>query len=56
MISVEGIFPKDMRTSEIKNEVDEIKKWEKNIKRKYLKYETKKYTYDFQQYQIIKLV
>ena len=26
MISVEGIFPKDMRTSEIKNEIDEIKK------------------------------
>ena len=26
--SVEGIFPKEMRTSEIMNETDEIKKWE----------------------------
>ena len=26
--SVKGIFPKDMRTNEIKNEIYEIKKWE----------------------------
>ena len=31
-----------MRTNEIKNELDEIKKWEEKIKRKDLKYETKK--------------
>ena len=29
-----------MRTNEIKNEIDEIKKWEEKIKRKDLKYET----------------
>ena len=39
--SVEGIFSKGMRTNEIKNEIDEIKKWEEKIKRKDLKYETK---------------
>ena len=27
--SIERLFPKEMRTSEIKNEIDEIKKWEK---------------------------
>ena len=40
--SIKGIFPKEMRTNEIKNEINEIKKWEKKIKRKDLKYETKK--------------
>ena len=30
-----------MRTNEIKNEMDEIKKWEEKINRKDLKYETK---------------
>ena len=39
--SVEGIFSKGMRTNEIKNEIDEIKKWEEKIKRKDLKYEIK---------------
>ena len=29
----EGIFPKDMRTNKIKNEIYEIKKWEEKIKR-----------------------
>ena len=29
--SVKGIFPKDMRTNEIKNEIYEIKKWEEKI-------------------------
>ena len=42
-----GIFPKDMKTNEIKNETDEIKKWEEKIKQKYLKYKTKNCTYDF---------
>ena len=30
-----------MRANEIKNEIDGIKKWERKIKRKNLKYETK---------------
>ena len=29
---VKGIFPKEMRTNEIKNEIDEIKKWEGKVK------------------------
>ena len=43
-----------MRTNLIKNEIDEIKKCEEKIKRKDLKYETKKHTYDFQQYETIR--
>ena len=46
--SIEGIFPKDIRTNKIKNEIYEIKKWEENIKREDLKYKTKNYTCDFQ--------
>ena len=38
--SVEGLFPKRMKTNEIKNEIDEIKKWEEKIKRKDSKYKT----------------
>ena len=30
--SVEGILPKDIGTNLIKNEIDEIKKWEEKIK------------------------
>ena len=41
MESIEGIFPKDMGTNEIKNEIYEIKEWEEKIKRKDLKNETK---------------
>ena len=51
--SIEEIFPKVMRTNEIKNEVYEIKKWEEKIKWEDLKYQTKKYTYDFQQYETV---
>ena len=36
-----------MRTNEIKNEIDEIRKWDQKIKRKGLKYRTNKYLYDF---------
>ena len=43
-----------MTNTEIKNETDEIKKWEEKIKRKDLEYETKKYIYDFQQYEKIR--
>ena len=32
--TIEGIFPKKIRHNEIKNELDEIKKWEEIIKRK----------------------
>ena len=42
-----------MRTNKIKNEIDEIKKWEEKIRRKDLVYIANKYTYDFQQYKII---
>ena len=30
--STERIFPKEMRNTEIKNEIDEIRKWEKKLK------------------------
>ena len=43
-----------MRTNEIKNEISDIKKWESKIKRKDLKYETKTYIYNFQQYDTIR--
>ena len=52
--SIEESFPKDMRTNEIKNEIYEIKKWEEKIKLEDLKYKTKKYAYDFQQYETIR--
>ena len=42
-VSVERIFPKETRTNEIKNKIDEIKKWEEKIKRKDLKYEKNTY-------------
>ena len=44
-----------MRTNESKNEIDEIKKWEEKIKRKDLKYKTKKCINDFQQFETIRL-
>ena len=30
--SIEGLFPKNITTNEIKNETDEIKKWEEKMK------------------------
>ena len=39
--SIEGVVLKDIRTNEIKNEIDEINKLEEEIKQKDLKYETK---------------
>ena len=36
-----------MRTDEIKNEIDKIKKWEYKIKQKDSKFETGKHKYDF---------
>ena len=38
----------------MKNEIDEIKKWKGKIKRKGLKYETKRYIYDFYKYETIR--
>ena len=52
--SVEGLFLKEMRTNEIKNEIHKMEKWEELIKRKDLKYETNKYRFDFQQFETIR--
>ena len=49
--SNEGLFPKKMKNIGIKNGMYEIKKWEDKIKQEDLKYKTKNYTYDFQQYE-----
>ena len=38
-----------MRNNEIKNEIDDIKKWEEKFKQ-----EENKYKYDFQQYETIR--
>ena len=43
-----------MRTNEIKNEINEIKKWEEKFRRKDLVYKANKYKYDFQQYETIR--
>ena len=43
-----------MRTDEIKNEINDIKKWENKIKRKDLKYETNRYKFDFQQFETLR--
>ena len=52
--SIEGFFPKNMRTNETKNEIDQIIKWEEKIKWKNFKYKTNKYLYDFQQFETIR--
>ena len=43
-----------MGTDEIKNEIYQIKKYKEKIKREDLKYQTKKDTYDFQQYETVR--
>ena len=43
--SIAGLFPKQMRNNEIKNEINEMKNGRKD-----LRYKTSKYTYDFKQY------
>ena len=43
-----------MRADEIKNEINDIKKWENKIKRKDLKYKTNRYNFDFQQFEILR--
>ena len=45
--SIEGIFPKNMRTDEIKNEIDDIRKWEEKIEQKDLNYKTNEHLSDF---------
>ena len=52
--SIEGFFPKMIRNNEIRNEMDEIKKWEEKIKRKDLICKANKYKYDFQKYETIR--
>ena len=46
--SIEGLFPKELTTNEIKNELAEIIGWEEKIKRNILKYETNRRIYDLQ--------
>ena len=46
---VEEIFQKGMTTNEIRNEIDEIKKWGQNRWKDFV-YKLNKNTYDFQQY------
>ena len=41
-----------MRTDEIKNEIDKIRKSEEEIEQKDLKYETNTYLYNFQQFKL----
>ena len=54
--SSEKVFIKNMRNIDMKNKADEIKKWEEKIKQnKIYIYKTNKYTYDFQQYENIRL-
>ena len=48
--SVEGLFAKYMRNNEIKNKINDIKKWQSKIKWKDLKYEAKNYIFDLQRY------
>ena len=43
-----------MRTDEIKNEIDEIRKWEEKFARTDLKHKTNKYMYDFEKFETIK--
>ena len=42
-----------MRNNDIKNEIDQIKKWVEKIKQGHLKYKAKNYTHDFQQHETI---
>ena len=51
---MKDFFQKKVKNSEIKNEIDEIKKWEKETKQKDLIFKTNKYRYDFQQYETIR--
>ena len=43
-----------MGANEIKNQINDIKKWECKIKRSDLKYEANRHIYDFQEYDTIR--
>ena len=43
-----------MRTDEIKNEIDDIRKWEEKIEQNNLKYKTHKHLYGFQNFETIR--
>ena len=45
---------KCMKTTEIKNEIFETRKWEEKTQREDLKYKTKTYTCDFQHHELIR--
>ena len=45
-----------MRTDEIKNEIDEIGKWKKKIKRKDLTYKPNSYLHGFQKFETIRSI
>ena len=51
--SIEGIFPKNLDSSENKNKINEIKKLEGQINRNGLIYKSSKYVYDFRKFQAI---
>ena len=51
--SIEGIFPKNLDSSENKNKINEIKKLEGQINRNGLIYKSSKYVYDFRKFQTI---
>ena len=52
--STEGLFPKEMRPTKLKDELDEISGWEEQITRINLKDETHKRIHDFQQLKVIR--
>ena len=49
-----NLFPKWMRSNEIKNDLDKIKKWEEQIRPKDLVYKTNQNKYDSQLYETIR--
>ena len=49
--SIVVVFSKNMRTDEIKDEIDKIRKWEEKIIQKDIKYKNNKSWYDFQQFE-----
>ena len=52
--SVDGIFPKETGTNEIKEEIYDVRKCEEITKTKRFKIWTKKNIYEFQQYKTIR--
>ena len=52
--SIEGIFTEGYESSEIKNKVDEIKEYEKNINRNNMIYHSSKESFDFNVFKTIR--